>query len=514
VSETTLHPAGSAGHLLPQVGEGSPRAFLDGRVVLHAGDCREVLRALPADSIDSVVCDPPYHLQSIVKRFGGKGAAACKPAMDGSFKRLSRGFMGQTWDGGDIAFSVELWAEVLRVLKPGGYLVAFSSSRTYHRMAVAIEDAGFVTHPLIGDLLSTSEGFGRFVDSLSEEQACAFGQLIDSGDLGGMFGWVFGQGFPKTHSVSKHLDKMAGAEREVVAANPSASACDGSTFAAFGATSHPPITAPASDLAKKWDGWFYSAQCLKPALEPIYMGQKPFSEKSGTLNVLKHGVGALNIEACKIESDDAQGGDYVVKRLKPGATLEATGGNWRPEVGGVEYQGQTTPGRWPANLAHDGSEEVVAAFPDTSPAKAGKPRVGKRGDGWGMSSTGAEYNDAGGSAARFFYSAKADADDRLGSKHPTVKPVDLMAYYVRLVTPKGGVVLDPFAGTGTTGEACFREGMRAVLIEREEDYRADITRRMELCRAGPMERKHESAKARGTVADAGPLFAASADGGG
>lgn len=207
--------------------------------------------------------------------------------------------------------------------------------------------------------------------------------------------------------------------------------------------------------------------------------------------VLQHGTGALNIDGCRLHADDAKGGEYVVRRLKPGSTLNRTGGNWRPDNESVDYRGFMKPGRWPANIVHDGSAEVAATFMVTAGVELGAYAV-----------------------TRFYYSAKADADDRLGSKHPTVKPVDLMRWLVRLVTPPGGVVLDPFAGTGTTGEAAWREGMRAVLVEREPAYAEDIRRRMALALEGPAARKVARAKARGKGADAGPLFAAAGDAGG
>lgn len=425
----------------------SAETFLHGRVTLHCGDCLTVMDTLEENSVDSCVCDPPYHLTSIVKRFGANNAAAAKEGADGAFRRASAGFMGKQWDGGDIAFQVSTWAKVFRVLKPGAFIVAFSSSRTFGRMSVAIEDAGFINHPLTG--------------------------------------WIFGQGFPKAHRVH----------------------------------------------APGYEGFRYGTQATKPALEPIYIGQKPFSEKTGTANVLRWGTGALNIEACKVFADDMPqerryaengatnfaakpGRRYTVKRLKPGATLNKTGGNWRPEEGGIEYHGEMTPGRWPANVMTDGSPEVFAAFPNSDGQQfAVGPQHGSR-------ETVSCYGDYGprpdtpprgdtGSAARFFWASKAGADDRLGSKHPTVKPVDLIQELARLYTPPGGTILDPFAGTGTTGEAAFREGFNAVLIERELEYQADIRRRMALCLAGPDERKRESIKAK--VGDkpfeAGSLFA-------
>lgn len=411
------------------------RTFLDGRVTLHAGDCMEVLASMPDNSVGSIVCDPPYHLHSIVKRFAKTGRTDSTRTKSGPHQRTATGFMNKSWDGGDIAFRVETWRACCRVLKPGGYILAFSSSRTFGRMSVAIEDAGFITHP--------------------------------------MCGWIFGQGFPKAHKV-RHPD---------------------------------------------WEGWAYGAQALKPAFEPIYMGQKPFSEKNGMLNILRWGVGALNIDGCRVFSDGDEaherdgeasqdrrydqngavsiaakpGRRYRVRRLKPGATLNKTGGNWRPEGNdGIWCEGELKPGRHPSHLFHDGSDCVVAMFPDSDGQQGdvtgnepsnitnaiygqfkGRPATQSRGDS--------------GSAARFFWSSKAAQDDRLGSQHPTVKPIDLIQELVKLVTPRDQTVLDPFAGTGTTGEAAWREGCRAILIEREEEYQADIARRMELA-ANPTKR--------------------------
>jgi site-specific DNA-methyltransferase (adenine-specific) len=318
--------------------------FLDGRVVLHCGDCRGVMAALPGDSVDSVVCDPPYHLK----------------------------FMGKQWDGGDVAFRPETWAAVLRVLKPGGHALAFSGTRTYHRMACAIEDAGFECRDMIA--------------------------------------WMYGSGFPKSHN-----------------------------------------------LAAQWSGW---GSALKPAIEPVCLARKPLSEGTIAANVLRWGTGALNIDGCRVGTES----------------------RWNPPVGNLESigssrsvpngNGQFVEGRWPANVIHDGSDEVVAGFPESdSPAGFS---VRKASENTCMSGPNTErYSSNGhgdsGSAARFFYTAKADGDDRLGSRHPTVKPLDLMRWLCRLVTPKGGTVLDPFAGTGTTGEAAFWEGFNAILVEREPE---------------------------------------------
>ncbi len=466
-------------------------SLAEGAVMLHCGDCLEVLATLDPNSLDACVTDPPYHLTSIVKRFATTSESdntitseRVRNRSDGYARLVAGGFMGKTWDGGDIAFKPEVWAQVYRALKPGAYLVAFGGTRTYHRMACAIEDAGF--------------------------------------DIRDTIMWLYGSGFPKSHDVSKGIDRAAGVEREKVRySNPRNPKATGSGRDGMVGATRPWIEKamehgyhelasdiPATDAARQWEGW---GTALKPACEPIVLARKPLSESTVAANVLKWGTGALNIDACRIHADDAQGGDYVVTRLKPGATLNKTGGNWRPEEGGVEYRGEMKPGRWPANVIHDGSEEVVGAFPESEPSSD----HARHNEDFKSVAKGTEaanitngVTDTGGSAARYFYSAKADSNDRLGSKHPTVKPLDLMQYLVRLVTPPKGLALDPFAGTGTTGEAAWREGMRAVLIEREEQYQSDIRRRMSLIWGGPEERARAGLKAAGKVqsTDDLPLF--------
>ncbi len=375
---------------------------------MEHGDCLAVMQRLLDEGVrvDAVITDPPYHLTSIVKRFGKEDSAPAKVGATGAYARASRGFMGKEWDGGDIAFRAETWALALQLLKPGGHMVAFSGTRTYHRMACAIEDAGF--------------------------------------EIRDQLAWVFGSGFPKSHNIGK-------------------------------ATGLP-----------EWDGW---GSALKPAYEPVCLARKPLD---GTLadNTLKHGCGGLNIDACRVEAPE-------------GLT---TGGNQgrmpQPEDwGSASRIGRAEPhqaGRFPSNLIHDGSPEVLAGFPETGgdsrTEKGSSASLGYHGGTTGA--TTACYPESGGSAARFFYTAKADAADRLGSKHPTVKPVDLMAWLCRLITPRGGLILDPFAGSGTTGMAAMREGFDAILIEREAEYVADIHRRL--------------AHVKGEDA---PLFAAPAQGG-
>ncbi len=533
-----------------------------------------VLPTMEADSLDSCCTDPPYHLTSIVKRFGAEHSAP--PKGNDAYMRASRGFMGRKWDGGDVAFRVETWREVYRVLKPGGYLVAFGGPRNAHRMVCAIEDAGF-----------------EIRDSIS---------YLHDGALSGPLIWAFGSGFPKgLHVVhqcirlalcqySEHVPFAAqnsasirvtfGEAKESIAVALVQILPEGAQALLTETDEEVALHVPTDMWPSGWmeriglnmiwswngnsdDAWRNTSKCitstisetttdqktfnwliglhtsrtttqcsvilpngspwcalaagsllsdgkvnknaipivsalgpaswnpvvkykgfniaLKPAHEPICLARKPLSERTVAANVLRWGTGALNIDGCRVHGGDATGGDYTVKRLKPGATLEKTGGNWRPDDG-IEYHGSMKPGRWPANVCHDGSAEVVAGFPDTGAS----PPVGSMGGGsnnhsiYGNFAGQRNANGHGdsGSAARYFYTAKADASDRLQSKHPTVKPVDLIRWLVRMVTPPGGTVLDCFAGSGTTGMAAMAEGFNAVLIEREAEYAEDIRRRV------------------------------------
>lgn len=384
-------------------------------VHVYEGDMRQVLTRLKSlgTQVHSVVTDPPYHLTSIVKRFGADGAAPAKAKQTGAYARASRGFMGKQWDGGDIAFDPETWRRCYDLLLPGGRLVAFSGDRTYHRMACAIEDAGFI--------------------------------------IVRMNAWLYGSGFPKSHDFGAQFDKqLLGIDRDE---DPKDWEMSRSHFATW------------------WEGW---GTDQKPALEPICVAMKPLD---GTVagNVAKHGVGGINIDGCRI------GGPTNTLRTQRNGpkSFPHSDDNWRSHV---SISGQTDKGRWPANVLHDGSPEVLAAFPYSSGQHSSndgddealignvyKPRRRTPAD---------EPRGDEGSAARFFYSSKSDAADRLGSKHPTVKPVDTMRWLVRLITPPGGVVLDPFAGSGTTGMACLAEGFDCILVEREAEYVADIRRRL------------------------------------
>ena len=396
---------------------------------LLQGDCLEVLKSIPDNSLDSIVTDPPYGLS----------------------------FMGKRWDY-DVP-SVDVWAECQRVLKPGGHLLAFAGTRTQHRMAVRIEDAGF--------------------------------------EIRDMIAWVYGSGFPKSLDVSKALDKMAGAEREVLGkAKKNGGASNGRNSASVGyvcETNEYDITAPATEAARQWQGW---GTALKPALEPITVARKPLI---GTVaaNVLAHGTGGLNIDGCRVGTDLIQGGRAG---LSGESTFNVCTGDKQPPH----------EGRWPANLIHDGSDEVLEQFPANRPGMSGGGK-GKRDAsmfGVGGVSKPEHFRCDTGSAARFFYCAKASKKDRdeglegfekrmaapacarvsqlqgeeatcisntknpRANVHPTVKPTDLMRYLCRLVTPTGGVVLDPFMGSGSTGKAATLEGFDFIGIEREAEYLA------------------------------------------
>jgi site-specific DNA-methyltransferase (adenine-specific) len=315
----------------------------------------------------------------------------------GVYARSSAGFMGQTWDGTGIELRPETWRACYDVLPPGGYLLAFGGTRTWHRIACAIEDAGF-----------------EIRDSLM---------------------WLYGTGFPKSHDVSKGIDKMLGAEREVVGVR--AIPGYGKANVAHGQQQRASLSFdrvsdfPASPEAAAWAGW---GTALKPGWEPIIMARKPL-EGTVAQNVLRHGTGAINIDACRLENPDYDATAQQSNRV----TWE--GGKHSGFSADHSQAKYNAAGRWPANVLHDGSDEVEAAFA------------------------------AFGSASRFFYSAKTSKAERgEGNNHPTVKPQALMRWLVRMVTPPGGTVLDPFAGSGSTGLAARAEGFDCVLAEQSLEY--------------------------------------------
>ena len=322
---------------------------------LYRGDAAQVLRGMAANSVDSVVCDPPYGIS----------------------------FMNKHWDY-DIP-SVETWREVFRVLKPGGHVLSFAGTRTQHRMAAAIEDAGF--------------------------------------EIREMLAWVYGSGMPKNKNLGN----------------------------GFGSA-------------------------LKPSFEPITVARKPFAG-SLTANFEKYGTGGINIEGCRVPlTGDADAAAFennhrVTERLPEsydGQSLGLHDGGWKQRVG----EAVIPPGRWPANLIHDGSDEVLAAFPN-APGQQAATGKRKQGGVYGAVTDGqhgVEPRNDGGSAARFFYCTKASKKDRgEGNNHVTVKPTDLMRYLCRLVTPPNGTVLDPWAGSGSTGKAAILEGFHFVGIDLDSD---------------------------------------------
>lgn len=425
-------------------------------VDLLRGDCVEMMASLPEGSVDAVLTDPPYHLTSIVRRFGKPGAAPAQQGTDGAFVRGSRGFMGKEWDGGDIAFRPETWAAALRVLKPGGYLAAFNHSRTWHHLALAIEGAGFEMRDTLMWLYASgfpkshnvAKAMARARDD-SAEAATFAAQLLGlasaatppitrkmvdaalgTSDMGG---WYLSDlphrcavPTPDHWAILRDLipgaaaldaDQARLAERKgrysdaweaapVIRQHdrPGAMAGFAEKYGDRKATSGDERQIQDSDVAA-WEGW---GTALKPAFEPIVLARKPLAEKSVARQCLTTGTGALNIDAARH---------------------------------GV---------RWPANVLHDGSPDVRVCFPV----------------------------DLEGSVSRFFFCAKAGAADRAGSAHPTVKPQALMRWLVRLTTRPGAVILDPFAGSGSTGWAAHAEGRAARLIERDPDYGDHIAARI------------------------------------
>lgn len=411
------------------------------RFTLHLGDCLEAMRAMPDNSVDSIVTDPPYGLSD----HRPQDVTDCLTAwLKGEeYRPNKRGFMGRTWDSW--VPGPEVWREAMRVLKPGGHILAFSGSRTMDLMSMAIRLAGFEIRDTVA--------------------------------------WVYGSGFPKSMDVSKAIDKLDAAEYD--------------------------ITAPATDAARQWQGWGTS---LKPAFEPCIMARKPLI---GTVaeNVLRHGTGAINIDGCRVADGTETGA--AVREYTPNMANKVYGSG----MGGGDWE--NTKGRFPANLIHDGSPEVLAIFPDSAGSGGSVPNTRVAGYGAVQEYHGGERqkHDAGsGSAARFFYCSKVGKRERneglpegVVNNHPCLKPVDLLAYLCRLVTPprvveivcesckradnlsalsgadqteqhcpccggrlikvtKPGVILDPFMGSGSTGKAAMLEGFRFIGCEMDPEY--------------------------------------------
>ena len=412
--------------------------------IIH-GDCLEELKKLEDNSIDAVVCDPPYGLSNTkpqqvadVLKAWVTGDTVSVPAKRG-------GFMGKDWDS--FVPPPAVWEECMRVLKPGGHMAVFAGARTQDLMGLSIRLAGF--------------------------------EIRDT------LGWIYGSGMPKSHNISKAIDKAAGAEREVVGQDRNfgvTTAADGK--AAFGDYAGSwDITVPATSEAQRWDGW---GTALKPAIEPIILARKPLD---GTVasNVLAHGVGGLNIDACRVQTDDN------TQRVSNAGT---NGDGWGM---GKSYHinGGSSAGRFPANVLLDehAAKEMDKQSGNLSPGN--RPKV-RNSDG--DRSVYGEYKGqkclaggglGSGGASRFFpvfkYQAKAPKKERPvieredGSKiqHPTVKPLTLLEWLVELITPPGGVVLDPFAGSGTTLQAAINKGFQPIGIEQDADYIKLIEKRLE-----------------------------------
>jgi site-specific DNA-methyltransferase (adenine-specific) len=407
-------------------------------------DCIEAMKAMPDNSVDSIVTDPPYEL----------------------------GFMGKSWDASGIAFNIEVWQEALRVIKPGGHLIAFSGSRTYHRMAVAIEDAGF--------------------------------QIRDQ------IMWVYGSGFPKSHNIEKAINKVDGVEfLEKPASGVGFMNAEGA--GGYNTTINQlEQVGDSTERAAQWQGW---GTALKPAHEPMVLARKPL-EGTVANNVLTFGVGGLNIDGTRVEGEVPSVPQW--SRSDSNAPFDASGRNG-------EMSQPHSAGRFPANFIHDGSDEVVALFPDTKPSKSGGMGgqiPGEKIYGLGLQKRERGGHDDSGSAARFFYCAKASKRDRneglegfekvvtgsfegnadisnarkIGDQpskpnlpranhHPTVKPTSLMQYLIRLVTPPNGIVLDPFMGSGSTGKACAYEGFDFIGIDQSAEYVAIAQARIDFALA-------------------------------
>lgn len=373
-------------------------------ITVDFASCLNWLEVYEGPLFDSCVTDPPYEI----------------------------GFMNKKWDSSGVSFRPETWAAVYDKLKPGAHLVAFGGTRTYHRMACAIEDAGF--------------------------------------EIRDQLAWCYGSGFPKSHDISKAIDKDKGIG--VVNAGAAHEQNIKRSFSRHYDRADKGNTITAN--AVSWQGW---GTAIKPAWEPICLARKPLSEKTVAANVLKWGTGALNIDGCRV--------------------------------------GVTGAARWPANICHDGSDVILAGFPSDKGRPGNGLRLTKRSGAQGVVGltrkgvyTSRHFDDDG-NCARFFYSAKAGPLDRIGSAHATVKPVDLMRWLCRMVTPAGGLILEPFAGSGTTGIAAMAEGFSCRMIDIEAEHVADIERKLAyLCGEGglSMLEKHKARLDRVKPSDIGGLF--------
>ncbi len=427
-------------------------------ITIYCDDCVTAMQSMEDNSVDSIVTDPPYGLSKqpdIVE-------VLTHWLNDDDYEHTSSGFMGKQWDS--FVPGPSVWRECLRVLKPGGHLLAFAGTRTQDLMGISLRLGGFEIRDIIA--------------------------------------WVYGSGFPKSLDIGKAIDKVAGAEREVVGSSKGRSSSIHNGGQSIG--HNDPITAPTTPEAKQWDGF---GTGLKPALEPIILARKPISEKNIAANVLRWGTGGLNIGECRVgteKKDDSRRVRYNTKTI---------GGNGIYK-GGIAANTGGNIGRFPANLIHDGSEEVRVLFPETKSRgfytkSISRPKVKRElfGTQAGVNNRNNTHAGDSGSAARFFYCTKSSKAERnmglegiekrkrdssrhneqvsmnngegnpynrgvkpVTNHHPTVKPLALMRYLCRLITPPNGIILDPFVGSGSTLIAARDENFKAIGIELEEEY--------------------------------------------
>jgi len=415
---------------------------------LYQGDCLDVMReSLSADSVDTVITDPPYGLSKQPDI-----AEVMQHWIDGDdYKHRGSGFMGKSWDS--FVPGPSVWKEVLRVLKPGGFALVFAGTRTQGLMEMALRFAGFEIRDTVM--------------------------------------WVYGSGFPKSLDISKAIDKAAGHSEKRGKGSPvdrnALDFGDSTGKAKNGLTSdYGPKKPPATEQAQRWEGW---GTALKPAYEPIIVAMKPL-DGTYAQNALNHGVAGLNIDGGRISYQSEEDRQSATPQEKcTSGTSERIGA--KPSVENTDRQGFERPeqkGRWPANIIHDGSEEVTELFPQTGGRDKRGRCKGTRASGFvdvgsdsGSSEPNASVYGNSGSAARFFYCAKASKRERgTGNRHPTVKPLALMEYLCKLTsTPAAGTILDPFMGSGTTGLAALKTKRPFIGIEQSEEYVAIARQRLQ-----------------------------------